>query len=440
MIKEVRLPEISENVESGDVIKVLVAVGDVVEADQPLVELETEKAVLEVPAPFKGTVTEILVAPGDTINVGGVILRLETDVAAAATPRASRPAPPTPARVPSVAKEAAPAAREAKTATAEPVEAPTQTVETKPAKAAPVAPKESAPASPSLRRLARELGVNIHEVRGSGPGGRILKDDLKSHARSVVAGAPKREPASAATEVTENTKWGPVLREPMSKVRRITARTMSEAWTTIPHVTQFDTVDITEVEEIRKQYSKKVETAGGKLTMTAILIKVAASALKVFPQFNASVDAANNEIIYKRYYHIGVAVDTDRGLLVPVIRAVDKKNINELSRELNAVAERARNHKVTPDEMEGGSFTISNLGGIGGTSFSPIIYPPQVAILGVARARMEPVYRGDRFEPRLMLPVAVSYDHRVIDGADGARFLRWIAEALEEPLLLALEG
>jgi pyruvate dehydrogenase E2 component (dihydrolipoamide acetyltransferase) len=455
MIKEVRLPEIAENVESGDVIKVLVKVGDVIDVDQPLVELETDKAVLEVPSPFKGRVTEIAATPGATIKIGGLIARIETDVAALAGPKPTRTTV-SPSLGPTAAARPSSPARETKTATEEPVTHAPAPAE-KRGKAAPARPAapppqarperqeqeqdlDPAPASPSLRRLARELGVNIHEVRGSGPGGRIHKDDLKSHARNVVEGAPKREPASAATEVTENTKWGPVVREPMSMVRRVTARVMTEAWTTIPHVTQFDTVDITEVDEIRKQYSRKVEISGGKLTLTAILIKVVASALKVFPQFNASIDMATSEIIYKRYYHVGVAVDTDRGLLVPVIRAVDKKNISELSQELNALAERARNKKLTPDEMEGGTFTISNLGGIGGTNFSPIINPPQVAILGAARARIEPVYRGTAFEPRLMLPVAVSYDHRIIDGADAARFLRWIAEAMEEPLLLALEG
>jgi len=275
-------------------------------------------------------------------------------------------------------------------------------------------------------------------VPGSGPGGRILEDDLKSYARGVVSGAGAAVPGVSEAGPAEATKWGPVVREPMSKVRQITARNMAEAWQTIPHVTQYDAADITEIEEIRKSYSKKMET--GKLTMTAILLKVAASALKVFPQFNASIDVERQEIVYKHFYNIGVAVDTDRGLLVPVIRSVDDKNIKELSHELNDIAERARNKKITPDEMDGGTFTISNLGGIGGTNFSPIVYPPQVAILGVSRGRIEPVYRDDALEPRLVLPISVSYDHRVIDGADAARFLRWFARALEEPLLMALEG
>ncbi|HXG68953.1 MAG TPA: 2-oxo acid dehydrogenase subunit E2, partial [Blastocatellia bacterium] len=229
-------------------------------------------------------------------------------------------------------------------------------------------------------------------------------------------------------------------REPMTGIRRKTAENMRNAWLTVPHVTQHDQADITELEQLRKQFGKKAEAAGGKLTVTAIALKVAAAALKAFPQFNASIDQANNEIVYKKYYHIGVAVDTDRGLLVPVIRDVDKKNIVQLAVEMGQLAEKARNKKLTLEEMQGGTFTITNLGGIGGTSFTPIVYAPEVAILGISRSSMQPVFRGDKFEPRLMLPLSLSYDHRLIDGADAARFLRWIAEALEQPFLLALEG
>lgn len=472
MIKEVRLPEISENVESGDVIKVLVAVGDSIKVDQPVVELETDKAVLEVPSPYAGKVTEVLAKKGDTIAIDQVIIRVDTDASAGddagsarsetqATKASRKKEAPAKVETRSEAPRKPVEADEAETDEAEeedtePTKAPEprRTPGKQPAPAAAASlgtsqqserrsggDRRTAPASPTLRRLARELGVDLDNVTGSGPGGRILKDDLTSHARNVVAGASATVRRSTADEVTENTKWGPVVRETMSRVRQVTARTMSEAWTTIPHVTQFDKVDITEMEEIRKQYSKRLEATGGKLTMTAILLKVASSALKVFPQFNASIDMEKNEITYKRHYHIGVAVDTDRGLLVPVVRSVDKKNITELSHELNTLAERARDKKLTPEEMDGGTFTISNLGGIGGTNFSPIVYPPQVAILGVARARVEPVYTtSNHFEPRMMLPICVSYDHRVIDGADAARFLRWMVQALEEPLLMALEG
>ena len=226
----------------------------------------------------------------------------------------------------------------------------------------------------------------------------------------------------------------------MSNVRRKTAEHMSHAWTTIPHVTQFDKADITDLEELRKRFAKKAEEAGGKLTVTAIAVKVVVSALRAFPQFAASVDVAKSEIVYKKYFHIGVAVDTDRGLLVPVIRNADQKNIIELSVELARLAEKARNKKITPEEMEGGVFTITNLGGIGGTNFSPIVNSPEVAILGISRARLEPVVLDGQVAPRLILPLSLSYDHRLIDGADAARFLRWVAAALEQPFLLPLEG
>jgi pyruvate dehydrogenase E2 component (dihydrolipoamide acetyltransferase) len=243
-----------------------------------------------------------------------------------------------------------------------------------------------------------------------------------------------------AIALPDFSKWGNVERKPVRGVRRKTAEHLSAAWTTIPHVTQCDKADITGLEELRAKYGKRAEAAGGKLTVTAITLKVVATALKVFPQFNASIDMAREELIYKKYCHIGVAVDTDRGLLVPVIRDVDKKNIVEIAAELAQAAERARTKKTTLDEMEGGCFTITNLGGIGGTYFTPIVNHPEVAILGMSRAQMEPVYIDGAFQPRLRLPLSLSYDHRVIDGADGIRFLRFIVEALEQPFVLALQG
>jgi pyruvate dehydrogenase E2 component (dihydrolipoamide acetyltransferase) len=246
-----------------------------------------------------------------------------------------------------------------------------------------------------------------------------------------------------AVTLPDFTKWGAVERQPMSNIRRATAERMTQSWVTIPHVTQFDKADITDLEQLRQRYDvQRAQSAGGKLTITAIVLKVVAAALKRFPQFNASVDMATHEVIHKAYYHIGVAVDTDRGLLVPVIRHVDQKNILELSVELTQLAERARSRKTTLEEMQGGTFTITNLGGLGGTNFTPIINAPEVAILGLARSSMEPVYNDStgRFTPRLMLPLALSYDHRLIDGADGVRFLRWVVEVLQQPFLLALEG
>ena len=301
------------------------------------------------------------------------------------------------------------------------------------------------PAAPSVRRLAREIGIDIAQVQGSGPGGRISGDDVKAfsrqlHTESEAPAAPAGSPPVPSPSLPDFSQWGETERQPMSKVRRITAERLSYSWSTIPHVTQFDRADITDLEGWRKQYGKKAEAAGGKLTPTAIILKVAAAALKIFPQFNASVDMAAGEVIYKKYCHIGVAVDTDRGLLVPVVRDVDQKNIIELAVELTQIAQRARERKLAPEDMQGGCFTISNLGGIGGTGFAPIINPPEVAILGVARGAHEPVFADGEFTPRMMLPLSLSYDHRLIDGADGARFLRWLAQALENPFLIALEG
>ena len=256
------------------------------------------------------------------------------------------------------------------------------------------------------------------------------------------AGQPAGEAVSAVA-LPDFTRWGDIDRQPMRAVRRKTAEHLSAAWATIPHVTQHDLADITQLEELRKKYAKQAEASGGSLTVTAIAVKVVASALRVFPQFNTSIDLANETIIFKKYVHIGIAVDTDRGLLVPVIRHADTKNILQLATELAQLSEKARNRKLSLDEMQGGCFSISNLGGIGGTSFTPIVNAPEVAILGISRARMEPVYRGPEggeFSPRLMLPLSLSYDHRAIDGADGARFLRWVADAFEQPFLLALQG
>jgi len=304
--------------------------------------------------------------------------------------------------------------------------------------------RDPVPAAPSVRRLAREIGVDIHSVQGSGPGGRISDDDVKLHAKNMLAAAAVagQTPAAgfAEPELPDFSKWGKIERVPMRGVRRKTAEHLRQAWNTIPHVTQQDRSDITELEQLRAKFAPRAEEAGGKMTVTAIALKVVASALKVFPQFNASIDMGKEEIIYKQYINIGMAVDTDRGLLVPVIRDVDKKNIVELATELTQLSKKAKDKKLTPDEMSGGTFTITNLGGIGGTGFSPIVNHPEVAILGLSRSRMEPEWVNNKFEPRLILPLSLSYDHRLIDGADAARFLRWIAEAFEQPFLLSVQG
>jgi pyruvate dehydrogenase E2 component (dihydrolipoamide acetyltransferase) len=302
------------------------------------------------------------------------------------------------------------------------------------------------PAAPSVRLFARELGVNIADVPGSGPGGRISDEDVKKYVKSVfTAGGPAATATVAVMggvprpALPDFSVWGEITRESMSKVRSRTAEHM-ETSGAIPTVTHHDKADVTRLEELRKSWAKKAERAGVKLTVTAIAMKVAAAALKKFPQFNASIDMTRGEIIFKKYVHLGVAVDTERGLLVPVVRDVDKKNILEISKDMQELAEKARGKNIKPDDMQGATFTVTNLGGIGGTSFTPIINSPEVAILGISRGAIEPVYIDGQFQPRLMLPLSLTYDHRIIDGADAARFVRWIAEALEEPLLMALES
>ena len=302
----------------------------------------------------------------------------------------------------------------------------------------------AAPAAPSVRRLARELGVDIRQVTGSGEAGRISIEDLQAYVKGVMTSAASVGEAVSGgaarpgPALPDFTKWGEVERKPMSNIRRKTAEHLSNAWNSIPHVTQHDKADITALESLRKQYSPQAEKAGGKLTMTAIALKIVAGALKKFPQFNASIDQARNEIVYKKSIHVGVAVDTERGLLVPVIRDVDRKGIFELSAELAKVSEKARGGKLSLEEMSGGGMSISNLGGIGGTAFTPIVNWPEVAILGISRGAHEPFWDGEMFGPRLMLPLSLSYDHRLIDGADAARFLRWVCDAFEQPFVLAL--
>jgi pyruvate dehydrogenase E2 component (dihydrolipoamide acetyltransferase) len=321
----------------------------------------------------------------------------------------------------------------------EPAAAPPRQAATPGGRGVPV-PSGPVPASPSTRRTARELGVDIGQVQGTGPGARISIDDVKTYARSIITTGGGHGAIAQAGPLPDFGKWGEVERQPMRAVRRKTAEHMAMAWNTIPHVTQGDKADITQLEELRKKYSPKAEAAGGKLTITAIALKVVASALKVFPQFNASIDVANEQIVLKKFVNIGVAVDTGFGLLVPVIRDVDRKNIFELSADLAAIAEKAKARKLAPEDMQGGCFTISNLGGIGGTYFTPIVNAPEVAILGMSRSQMEPVWTDGQFEPRLLMPLSLSYDHRLIDGADAIRFLRWVCEALEQPFVLSLQG
>lgn len=424
---EFKLPEVGEGIESGTVVAVLVAVGDNIEKDQPVIELETDKAVVEVPSAVSGVVKEIKVKAGEQAKVGQVILVVGE--AEAAPERAEAEA-----KAPQVAQETQAEAKPSKPPKPEPVApAPPSPTPAKPDDSRPI------PAAPSVRRLAREQGVDIRTVQGTGILGRISTEDVLRQAASGPAAVPV---APVIPALPDFGKYGATERRPMSGIRKVTMRSMAQAWSTVPMVTHFDRADATELEALRRRYQKKAEALGVKLTPTAILVKVVAGALRKFPDFNASIDVANNEIIYKQYVNIGVAVDTEHGLLVPVIRQADQKNLLQLAVELGELAAKARERKLSPEEMQGGNFNISNLGGIGGTGFTPIVNPPDVAILGVARSSLEPVWNAEtnQFEARLMMPLALTYDHRLIDGAAAARFLRWVCLALEDPFLLSLEG
>jgi pyruvate dehydrogenase E2 component (dihydrolipoamide acetyltransferase) len=448
------LQELGENISQGDLVRLMIAPGDKVSEGQPVMELETEKAVVEVPSSVTGIVNEVKVKEGEKIKVGQLIFTLQ-----GAAPSRTETARPQRQPVEHVsgqhgARLAFQAAIRAEGKTEEQALPPDQPMPRPPAFSMPVQlgkvagteHREAVPAAPHTRRLARELGVDIYEVKGTGPGGRISEDDVKAHTKAALAAmatavqSPPRAGHFVAPKLPDFAKWGKIERVSMRGVRRKTAEHVAESWNTIPHVTQHDRADITELEQLRARFAPKAEQAGGKMTVTAIALKVCAAALKVFPQFNATIDMEKEEIIYKQYIHIGVAADTDRGLLVPVIRDVDKKNIVELAVELSQISQKAREKKITVADMEGGTFTITNLGGIGGTAFTPIVNHPEVAILGLSRSRMEPEWIGGKFEPRLILPLSLSYDHRLIDGADAARFLRWVAEAFEQPFLLSVQG
>jgi pyruvate dehydrogenase E2 component (dihydrolipoamide acetyltransferase) len=493
MATEFKLPDLGEGVESGDVLRVMVSVGDTVAKEQPVLEVETGKAVVEVPSSVEGKVVALNVGEGETVKVGQTVLSVEGagDEAGAAAPQpaaqeaqAAAPEGEIPEEAATEAEARATAGESAGVTPAEvtptdrtegagPATPPAPAAEgAPPAEAAPVsAPPEQrvdgrageaqrgpVMAAPSVRQFARELGVDIYEVQGSGPGGRISEEDVRLHVRRLLSQRPASAPGAPAVSgepqppvspavpppgqapLPDFSAFGPVDRESMSNVRLATTQHMARTWATVPHVAQFDTVDMTDLEELRKRYQPRAEAAGNKLTITAILVRIVAAALKRFPQFAASLDVAQREIIFKRYYHVGVAVDTDRGLLVPVLRDADRKSLVEIAIDLDQLSTRARERKLRPEEMQGGCFTISNLGGLGGKHFAPIINYPEVAILGVGRATTQPVFIGGEFQPRLMLPLALSYDHRLIDGADGTRFLRWVAEAIEQPFLLSLEG
>jgi pyruvate dehydrogenase E2 component (dihydrolipoamide acetyltransferase) len=433
MAEEIKLPALGENVAAGEVVDVKVKAGDEVKEGQALLEVEAEKSTVEVPSPRAGRIAQILIKRGDKVKAGQALMTIEggNGKPAAAGPGAKAPAqsgPATPAEPRSVpaAKVEAPT-REARPPEAKPPEAPPPTLPS-------VDEDGIVPAGPATRKLAREWGIDLGRVPGSGPKGRITQEDIKDFVKTVAAGAGSAR--LAAPHLPNFAQWGPVEYKPFDSIRRKTAEQVLLSWTTVPHVTQHDSADVTEIDAFRKQQDGK----GPKLTVTAFVLKACAIVLKQFPHFNASLDLAKGQLVVKNYCHLGVAVDTERGLLVPVLRDVDKKSVQQIGTEMAELAERARLKKLSADDMRGGSFTISNLGGIGGTGFSPIVNYPEVAILGLSRARLQPVWRDGQCVPRLLLPLSLSYDHRVIDGADAARFTRRLGEMLENPLVMLLHA
>jgi pyruvate dehydrogenase E2 component (dihydrolipoamide acetyltransferase) len=435
MAREFKLPELGEGVTSGTVATLLASEGDTVAADTPIIEIETDKAVAEIPIPFGGTITKFSVKVGDSVSVGQVILTADesaSDAPAAKTKAAPEPTPETaPAPAPAAAPKPAPAAAPAKRVAGGRVLA-----------------------SPSVRKLARNLGVRLEDVPKTDPTGRVSAQDVEAFAAGTGATPPPAQTAapvvapdatpvavsSGLPTVTGDDRWGPVVREGMNGIRKKTVAHMTHCWTTIPHVTHFEKADITALEQIRRQYAPGIKAEGGSLTVTIFLMKVLSEALRRFPKFNASMDLETEEVVLKQYYNIGIAVDTPAGLLVPAVRNVDKKSLQELALELPGIAKKARDRKLSLEDMSGTTFTISNLGGLGGTGFTPIINAPEVAILGVSRSAIEGVFQNGQLVPRTMLPLSLSYDHRLIDGADAARFMRWVAEALENPWKLILEA
>ena len=421
MSRSFKLPDLGEGIHEGEILAVPIAVGQEIKEGDIILEVETDKAAVEIPSPFNGRVQEIRVKPGDIVKVGDVMMTFADGDEVQAAGADKPPLQPAAAELKTAAGSAQPAMR----------------------KDGPV------PASPATRRLARELGVELHLVTPSGPAGLVTAGDVRGLAAGghTAAGVPAAASAAAAAvqpaeisvpPLPDFSKWGEVERVAFRSIRRATARQMSLAWSQIPHVNSQDVVDITKLEAFRQKHKAEIEALGGKLTTTVFALKAVATALKTYPNFNATLDEQNNEIIIKHYYHVGVAVNTDKGLIVPVLRDVDRKSIRELALELTALVQRARDRKTTVEEMQGGTFTITNAGAMGGGFFAPIINHPEVAILGLGQARMQPVVRQNKngdyvIVPRLMMPIVLCIDHRVLDGADAIRFLKVLVETLEDP-------
>jgi len=415
---DVKLPRLGEGADSGVVVNVFLKEGDTVATGQAILELENEKAVASIPSTAAGKVEKIFVKSGDRVTVGQRLIAV-TD--AGGQSPAVAPAPKMTGK-----KAAAPAPEPEEAAPKPAAESENVMVNLQPA------------ASPSVRKMARELGIDLRNIRGSESGGRIALHDLRTYIQRLIAAAKPAAngraaaPAKPAAEPIDFSQWGPILKKPLTPLRQVIARRMLESWTSVARVTQFDDADFTALNALRKKFGPAYEARGVKLTLTPFILKAVAAALKEHPDFNSSLDESSNEIIIKRYFHLGVAVDTEQGLMVPVIRDVDKKSVLDLAKELEQLASKARERKISADEMNGGTFTISNQGSIGGAHFTPIVNKPQVAILGLGRGSMKPVVRGDKIESRLMTPLALSYDHRVIDGGAAARFMVDLVAALQD--------
>jgi pyruvate dehydrogenase E2 component (dihydrolipoamide acetyltransferase) len=431
---EVKVPDIGDFKEV-EVIELMVKPGDTIKVDQSLITVESDKASMEIPSSHAGVVKELKVKVGDKVGEGALLLLLDAETAAAA-----------PAAQPAVAAAAPAAAPASASAPAAPPPAPSLTlVESKPMPTAalePLAGDGAKPhASPSIRKFSRELGVDLVRVKGTGPKGRITHEDIQNYVKSVMAGTAETAAAPAAKgggagldllpwPSLDFSKFGPTELQPLPRIKKISGPNLHRNWVMIPHVTQFDEADVTELEEFRKESNAAMAKSGVKLTMLAFVIKASVAALKKFPAFNSSLDAKGENLILKQYYHIGFAADTPNGLVVPVVKDADKKGIAQIAQEMGDLSAQAREGKLKPTDMQGATFTISSLGGIGGTAFTPIINAPEVAILGLSKSAIKPVWDGKQFAPRLMLPISLSYDHRVIDGASGARFSGYLAEVL----------
>ncbi|MBC8191642.1 MAG: 2-oxo acid dehydrogenase subunit E2 [Candidatus Marinimicrobia bacterium] len=414
MLKEIIIPDLGEGIDSVEVGEINVKPGDHVDVGDILVLLESDKASMEIEAEIAGTIKDVRITTGSEVSTNTILATIEADEVEAE-------AAPEPDEVQAKKKPAKKAE----------VEPPVEEEIPKTPIEVPVTKRRVIPASPSVRRFARELGADLSQVSGTGPKGRVLKEDVQNYVKGRLSDAPATGISRPAQPEIDFSQWGEIEKVHLSKIRRATAVNLQNAWQTIPHVTQYDETDITDLEAFRQTYKHSAAKEGGKLSILPFIMKAVANALKEFPDFNSSLDATGENLIHKKYIHLGIAVDTPNGLVVPIIRDVDQKSLNELAVELVDVSTRTRDRKIKPAELVGATFSISSLGGISGTGFSPIVNPPQVAILGVSRSKIKPEYDGAEFQPRLMLPFSLSYDHRVIDGAAAARFTKFIADELK---------